>query len=91
MATSILRGTIVTCQDIQRAINEFDELYPTDSNGYDSWLDKGIYKWALRRNDRLYPPKYVLTLATGIPTTDFVASEARRVFGNLGFEIIRKP
>ncbi len=77
-------------QDIQRAITEFDARYP-DTNLYDSWLEKGTYKYAIFQNDKLYPPKFILSLATGFETTSFNAGEARRVLGVLGFQARKKP
>lgn len=91
MATAVLRGHTVTSQGIESAMKDFDHQYSGERNAYDLWLDKNTYKWALRYKDRLYPQKYILSLATGMDTTDFTAAEARRVLGNLGFEIVRKP
>jgi hypothetical protein len=62
MAT--LLGTALTREDVDRALTIFDAAYP-DSGDYDNWLVKRNYKYALRRGGRLYPPKKVLSLASG--------------------------
>jgi len=92
MPDTIFKGVTVTDQDILGAINGFDAQYPHDSNEYDSWLEKKSYKYAIQRNKKLYPPKHILSRATGIDTSEFNGGEqTNRVFRELGFHIINKP
>jgi endonuclease III len=68
-------------------MDDFDECYPS-TNQYDNWLDKRIFKFAIRYRRRLYPPKHILSVASGIPTADFGGGEqTNRVFRQLGFEV----
>ena len=89
METTFLTVT-VTRQQILNALHEFARQYP-DTNSYENWLDKGTYKYVLRFDGRLYTPKYILSLVTGIPTTDFSGGEqTNRVFRALGFDVENK-
>lgn len=77
----------VTRQQIIAALNEFARQYP-DTNAYDDWLNKGSYKFAVRFDGRLYPPKQILSMATGISTSDFSGGEqTNRIFRELGFDV----
>jgi len=81
----------VTRQDVLDALNQFDSDY-SDTNDYDSWLDKGNYKYAVQHLGRLYPCKYILSLASGFDRRDFNGGEqTNSVFRRLGFEVIDKP
>lgn len=81
----------VTRQHVLDALNRFDNEHP-DTNDYDSWLDKGNYKYALEHRARLYPCKYILSLASGFDRRDFGGGEqTNSVFRTLGFEVIYKP
>jgi len=89
METTFLNKT-VTRQRILDVLHEFAAQYP-DTDSYDSWLQKGTYRYAIRYDGRLYPPKHILSLAAGIPTTEFGGGEqTNRVFRQLGFEIENK-
>ena len=85
------KRVMVTREDILRAMREFDQSYP-DRNLYDRWLEKANYKYAISEGDRLYPPKHILSQATGISTREFSGGyETNTIFRQLGFEIIDKP
>ena len=91
MTTTTFKRTNITDQDILRTLKNFDTRY-TNTNDYDSWLDKETYKYAVLYADRLYPCKYILSQAAGIPTSEFSGGEqTNRVFRDLGFTVIDKP
>ena len=72
-------------------MRDFDSQYP-DTNEYDSWLDKGNYKYAVEYNAKLYPCKHILSRATGIDTSEFRGGRrTNRVFRQLDFHVIDKP
>jgi hypothetical protein len=84
------KGIIVHQQDILDALQEFTSEYPKTEN-YDNWLQKGNYIYILRYGDNVYPPKHILSRATGIPTADFSGGDqTNRVFRQLGFIIEKK-
>lgn len=83
-------GVMLTRERILAVLRDFREAYP-DTNQYDRWLDKGNYKYALEYGDSLYPPKHILSEATGISTALFSGGEqTNRVFRELGFRIAAK-
>jgi 5-methylcytosine-specific restriction protein A len=84
------RGITITKEQIQKALAGFRAQYP-DPDDFDNWLQKRSYKFAIRLDDRLYPPKHILSVVTGIPTTDFSGGEqTNRVFRQLGFDVVEK-
>jgi len=89
METTFKRQT-VTRQNILDAIHDFSSQYPNPAT-YDNWLQKATYKYAVHYGERVYPPKHILSRATGIPTTDFSGGEqTNRVLQQLGFDIACK-
>ena len=77
--------------DVLEAIRRFDGQFP-HSNDHDGWLDKSTYKYAVRRAGHLYPPKLILSWASGFGTDEFNGGDqTNRVFRQLGFEVIDKP
>ncbi|MBN2116288.1 MAG: hypothetical protein JW730_06950 [Anaerolineales bacterium] len=81
---------IVTRQKILDTLHEFLSQYP-DTQTYDDWLTKGTYKYAVRYDGRVFPPKHILSVATGIPTSEFNGGEqTNRVFRQLGFDVENK-
>ena len=84
-------GVRVTAKDILKAMRYFDLQYQ-NGNDYDSWLDKKNYKYAVKHNSKLYPPKHILSRATAIDTSEFRGGEqTNSVFRKLGFRVIDKP
>lgn len=80
----------VTRQNILDALHEFARQYP-NTDTYDSWLQKGAYKYAVHYDGRIYPPKHILSTVTGIPTAKFNGGEqTNRVFRQLGFDVVNK-
>jgi 5-methylcytosine-specific restriction protein A len=91
MSSVTFRGDPVSRADVLRALAEFDAAYGDDTNAYDGWLDKGVYRYALHVGGRLYPPKHILSVISGISTTDFSGGEqTNRVFRQLGFDVREK-
>jgi len=89
METTFKRQT-VTRQDILDALHEFSAQYPNPET-YDNWLQKDTYKYAVKYNERVYPPKHILSMVTDIPTIDFNGGEqTNRVFRQLQFEVESK-
>ena len=83
-------GQRITRQKILDALESFDSQYP-DANDYDSWLEKRTYKYAVQYRGKLYPCKFILSLARDCALSDFGAGQAKGVFRRLGFEVIDKP
>jgi len=95
MNSVTFHGREITRQQIIEAINQFNRQHQ-DTNDYNSWLNKRTYRWAVMYRGKVYPPKYILSLASGFDLSDFSGGEQkyRRVFRELGeeeFEVIRKP
>ena len=67
---TIFKGKSVAKENILAAIRKFDERY-SDSNSYNSWLEKETYKYALEYHGKRYPCKYILSQATGIDILKF--------------------
>ena len=91
MDFATLLGKPITRDDVLAALRQFDAEYP-DTNDYDGWLDKATYKYALRHAGRLYPCKYILSLASGWDLDRFSGGEqTNSKFRGLGFDVIDKP
>ena len=88
---TVFKGKKITDEMIKRVIYEFDRRYQ-HTNDYEQWLEKDSYKFALKYAEKLYPPKHILSEASGISTTKFNGGEqTNRVFRELGFNVIDKP
>ena len=73
------------------AIKQFDSRYP-NTNDYDSWMQKGTYKYAISYQGKLYPPKFILSQASGFDVGDFWGGkQSNNVLRRLRFHIIPKP
>ena len=87
---TIFKGESVTTENILAAIREFDMQY-SDSNSYDSWLEKETYKYALEYHGKRYPCKYILSQATGIDILEFAGGNPTNdVLRKLGFHVVDK-
>ena len=87
MATDF-RGMTIHRDDVLRAIATFDIEYP-NPNDYQAWLDNRTYLYAVVHANRPYPPKHILSIITGLPTTDFTGGDVtNHVFRDLGFPIL---
>lgn len=86
----MFQGKPVTRQAVLCALLEFGAKHP-DPNAYENWLHKDSYRYAIDHEGKLYPPKHILSLVTGIPTTEFSGGDqTNRVFRKLGFTVIHK-
>lgn len=91
LSETIFRGVSVTYQAVHEALQDFDEKYPNPSD-YDQWIDKDGYKYALEFAGRLYPPKHMLSVVTGIDVSRFSGGDqTNRVFQQLGLVVVEKP
>jgi 5-methylcytosine-specific restriction protein A len=89
METTFL-NLMVTRQQVLNALHEFARQFP-DTGSYEDWLQKSAYKYAVRYDGRVYPPKHILSMVTGIPTAKFNGGEqTNRVFRQLGFDVENK-
>lgn len=87
----VFKAVRVSAEDIRKAMREFDEQY-LDSGDYEGWFSKGNYKYAVQKDKRFYPVKYILSEATGIASSDFSGGDqANTIFRKLGFQIVPKP
>jgi glycolate oxidase iron-sulfur subunit len=84
-------GRRITRDDVLRAMREYDGSVSLPAV-YDNWLAKDNFKYALIYDHKLYPPKYILSLASGFSTQKYNGGEqTNSAFRALGFEIIDKP
>jgi len=91
MSEILFKGKRITRQRILDVIRDFDKKYP-DTNQYDRWLEKRNFKFAIKWEGKLYPPKHILSQASGINTSEFSGGQqTNSVFKTLGFTIIDKP
>ena len=88
MTTTTLMGIQLTQEDVLRAIQVFDEQYP-ESNTFEGWLENPAYRYALLYAGKLYPPKIILSMASGLPRTALNSRRQRdRVYRQLGLQIV---
>ena len=81
----------ITRDQVLAAFRHFDSAY-RDTNDYDRWLDNRTYKYALRQAGRLYPCKFILSVASGCDLNEFGGGQqTNNKFRRLGFEVIDKP
>lgn len=97
MSSAMFKGRFFTCQDILDAMSRFDAKYPNTNDftgrqgALKGWLENRTFEYAVRHRGRLYPPKYILSKASGVPRYVFSGgSQTNRVFRELGFEVIEK-
>lgn len=84
------KGQTVTRQQVLDILADFRKQH-SDTNDYENWLDKGSYKYSLLYDEKMYPPKHILSQATTIPTTDFNGgNQTNSVFKQLGFTVVLK-
>src|SRR5215469_9580027 len=77
-----------TPEKLKAAIAEFD-LNLRDTHDWQGWEDNRAHKYAIRYNSRLYPAKKIVSLATGMPVSDFSGGDGTNSFlRSYGFEVI---
>lgn len=80
-----------TVEDILKALGKFDQDYRSNPEWVD-WENKQNHKYAIRYQERLYPVKQIISLATGDPVNAFSGgSEANNYLKAKGFEIVDLP
>lgn len=80
-------GRMIARQHVLDALKEFDVAYPDAE-----WLDDDKYKYAILYEDKLYPCKRILSLASGFDVSEFSGGDqTNNVLRRLGFEVIDKP
>jgi MoxR-like ATPase len=73
---------------ILEAMNRFDKEFRGTSSWQD-WTENETHKYAVEHDDRLYPVKQIVSLATGIATADFSGGdEANAYVGDRGFSVV---
>ena len=86
-ASTELSGRTVTRGQVLAAIEKLRQEPPRDD-----WLANQAHKFALVHDGDLYPPKRVLSIATGLPVAKFSGGvgHANRVLEELGFTVVPK-
>lgn len=76
---------------LQQAMARFDKEL-RDTPYWANWQQDETYKYAIPQNDRFYPVKQVVSLATGIPVTAFSGGDqANRYVQARGFKVVSLP
>jgi hypothetical protein len=81
----------IKVEDVYKAIGKFNKDYRYTKE-YENWLDNGRYKWAIKYQEKLYPPKYIMSQAIRVPTNCFYGGEiaVNEPLRRLGFTVIIK-
>jgi hypothetical protein len=76
-------------ENILEAIHEFDTaLLPTDE--WCTWESKASQVWALLHDGKRYPPKKIVSIATGLSVNEFNGGpETNSYLDELGFQVIK--
>jgi len=97
MSSVMFKGDLVIRRGILDAMREYAAKHP-DTNtftgrrgGSKGWLHNRSFKYAVWHGGRAYPPKHILSKATGVPRGEFSGgSQTNEVFAQLGFQVIAK-
>ena len=82
------QGQTVSRGRVLSVMREFGRQFP-DTNLYDHWLEDGRYTYALAYQGRLYPCKYIASLAAGIPNSGYSGGDqTNAVVLGLGFRVV---
>lgn len=82
---------LVSKEEIQRAIAEFDARL-RDAVEWRGWEHKRSQLYALEDGGRRYPPKKIVSLATGRPVSTFSGGPMTNSYlDSLGFNVIKLP
>jgi hypothetical protein len=81
-----LRGVAVSAEQVLRAFHEFGfEAHDRD------WLESKAQRYVVMHDGKPYPPKRILSIATGLPVRAFSGGrEANGVLRALGFVVLPK-
>lgn len=80
MSDFIYKGHHVTAQIILRAMRRFD----TGQTNFKTWHWK---RWGVEHGGKVYPPKHLLRLATGVRTVEGGGENINTLFERLGFVV----
>lgn len=58
---------------------------------WERWQEDETYKYAIERNDQLYPVKQIVSMATGVPVKEFSGSQANAYVEKYGLTTIEIP
>jgi 5-methylcytosine-specific restriction protein A len=73
---------------IVEAMNRFDQEL-RDTTYWQKWMDDTTYKYAIEYEDKLYPVKQIVSLATGAAVDDFHGGdEANNYVEERGFSVV---
>ncbi len=79
----------VTREEIEKALGAFDSSL-RNSEEWENWQNNKAQSWVLVHNELSYPPKKIISLATGIPVSGFSGgSETNDYLGARGFQVTR--
>lgn len=76
------RGNTFTYDDVLHAMQRFDDDFRR------SFPEKRWVTYAIRHNDRIYPPKQIMRLITGLTKVGSGGKQLNARFEDLGFNII---
>jgi 5-methylcytosine-specific restriction protein B len=77
-----------TPEKIRTALAEFDSTLRS-SDAWQGWEGSRAQKYALQFDSRLYPPKTIVSLATGSPVSQFSGGdETNNYLRSYGFEVV---
>ena len=78
-----------TPEEIVKAMKRFDQEL-RETADWSGWEQKGYNKYAIQYNDRLYPVKKIISLATDTPVSNFSGgSESNNYIAALDFKVER--
>jgi hypothetical protein len=78
---STFKGKVVTAEEVVQQMARFDKEYRDSSSKWGTF--------AVKHSEKLYPPKQILSMATGISVDDFSGGDyTNRHFVELGFELV---
>ena len=78
----------VSADQIQEAMNKFDEEFRTQPQ-FIGWESKGNQIYAIDVDGKLYPPKKIISIATGLRVSEFSGgNDSNDYLKNLGFKVI---
>jgi len=77
----------VDARAVESAIARFDAEY-RDTPEFAGWEAKESQRFGLRFGDRMYPPKKIVSIATGLPVSEFSAGrETNSYLTSRGFHV----
>ena len=82
----------ITRDAVVEALEVFDSEFRPDE-AWQGWQEKQSYKYAIQFQGKQYPVKTIVSLATGVPVSDFSggkgSGQANEAVEQLGFEVVQ--